>query len=160
MVFSLLKPNKLFSSAKKNKKNIGLISVVFLVVIAASFFAWRKYGQKQFNKMKGNITHASNKEIIKSDESAIVYYFYTEWCPYCKKAKPEWEKFKDVYSKQSVNGYNLEFKEVDADKDEETATKFKVEGYPTIKLIKDGTIVEYDAKPKFETLEKFVKSSL
>jgi len=35
-----------------------------------------------------------------------------------------------------------------------------VESYPTIKLVKDGSIIEYDAKPKFETLKMFVESSL
>lgn len=160
MAISLLKPNKLFGNVKKNKIKVGVSFFVILVVLGASFFAWKKYGKKQFDKMKGNVPHALNKEIINSDENAVIYYFYTEWCPYCKKAKPEWDKFKDVYGEQTVNGYKLEFKEVDADKDEDIANKFKVEGYPTIKLIKDGTIVEYDAKPKFETLEKFVKSSL
>ena len=101
-----------------------------------------------------------NKELVKGDQTAKIYYFYTEWCPYCKKARPEWDKFKNVYKDKTVNGYKLEFIEVDCDKDEATATQFDVEGYPTIKLVKNGTIVQYDAKPKFETLEEFVKTSL
>ncbi len=155
---SLLKPNVLFGKLKK--KNNLIMLLVVLVGLSAAYFSWKKYGLSKLNKLNGKVKHSPNKEIIKSDETATIYYFYTEWCPYCKKARPEWDKFKDVYSKETINGYKLEFKEIDCDKDEETASKFKIEGYPTIKLIKDGKIIEYDAKPKFETLETFVKSSL
>jgi len=33
--------------------------------------------------------------------------------------------------------------------------KYNVEGYPTIKLIKDGQVIEYDAKPDKPTLVQF-----
>jgi thiol-disulfide isomerase/thioredoxin len=157
-IASLLKPHTLFTKFKK--KNTLIILLIVLVGFAAAFFSWKKYGLPKLNKLNGKVKHSPNKEIINSDKSATIYYFYTEWCPYCKKARPEWDKFKDIYSNESINGYTLEFIEVDCDKDEATAGKFKIEGYPTIKLIKDGKIIEYDAKPKFETLETFVKSSL
>jgi hypothetical protein len=38
--------------------------------------------------------------------------------------------------------------------------KYNVEGYPTIKLIKDGQVIEYDAKPSKETLTKFLNTVL
>tara|TARA_B110000305_G_C19450115_1_gene647382 strand:- start:1729 stop:2208 length:480 start_codon:yes stop_codon:yes gene_type:complete len=157
-ITSLLKPNILFGKLKK--KNNLIMLLVVLVGLSAAFFSWKKYGLPKLNKLNGKVKHSPNKEIIKNDESATIYYFYTEWCPYCKKATPEWDKFKDVYSNEIINGYKLEFKEIDCEKDEETASKFKIQGYPTIKLIKDGKIIEYDARPKFETLETFVKSSL
>ncbi len=157
-ITSLLKPNVLFGMLKKRNNLIMLLIV--LVGLSAAFFSWKKYGLPKLNQLNGKVKHSPNKEIVKNDENATIYYFYTDWCPYCKKARPEWDKFKDVYSDETINGYKLQFKEIDCDKDENTASKFKIEGYPTIKLIKDGKIIEYDAKPKFETLETFVKSSL
>ena len=38
--------------------------------------------------------------------------------------------------------------------------KFKIEGYPTIKLIKNNEIIEYDAKPKKETIKTFLDTVL
>lgn len=38
--------------------------------------------------------------------------------------------------------------------------KFKIEGYPTIKLVKDGQIIDYDAKPTKETMTEFLNTVL
>jgi hypothetical protein len=38
--------------------------------------------------------------------------------------------------------------------------QYKIEGYPTIKLLKDGQVIEYDAKPSKDTLEQFLKTVL
>ena len=40
------------------------------------------------------------------------------------------------------------------------ADKYKVEGYPTIKLIYKGNVYNYDAKPKSENLKQFLDSSI
>ena len=61
---------------------------------------------------------------------------------------------------KKVNGVRINFMEVDCDKDTATANKFKIEGYPTIKLVNNGRIVEYDAKPDSDTLQQFLKASL
>ena len=37
---------------------------------------------------------------------------------------------------------------------------YKIEGYPTIKLLKDGQVIEYDAKPTKETLTQFLNTVL
>ena len=88
------------------------------------------------------------------------FYFYTNWCPYCKKAKPEWEKLKSEYENKSINGTTIYFREIDCEKDEKTPEQYKVEAYPTIKLVTNGKVIEYDAKPNYETLNEFLNTSL
>lgn len=85
-----------------------------------------------------------------------IYYFYTTWCPYCVKARPEWNKFKTFWETKKKNNYTLLFSEIDCDKNESLASKYDVETYPCIKLIKDGKIFDYDAKPTLENLNKFL----
>ena len=85
-----------------------------------------------------------------------VFYFYTTWCPYCKKAKPEWDKFKQPLQKTMRDGYLLLFTEVDCDANEALANKFNVTSYPTIKCVKDGDITDYDARPSMATLNQFL----
>ena len=38
--------------------------------------------------------------------------------------------------------------------------KYKIEGFPTIKLLKDGQVIEFDAKPTKENLTQFLNTAL
>jgi thioredoxin-like negative regulator of GroEL len=40
------------------------------------------------------------------------------------------------------------------------ADKFKIEGFPTIKLVKDGQVIEYDAKPDKDRIKEFLETVL
>jgi hypothetical protein len=35
-------------------------------------------------------------------------------------------------------------------------SKYKIEGYPTIKLLKDGQVIEFDSKPTQASLKQFL----
>jgi len=150
----------------KNKlgKNAGntqflvilLIAVLFLI---ASLFIYKRYVASGINK-----NYVTNNEFSKtSDKSstaADIYFFYTEWCPHCKTAKPIWADFKNQMSGKKVNGISLNFIEIDCDKDTATSDKFNVKGFPTIKLVKGKQVIEYDAKPSTANLIEFVNASL
>jgi thiol-disulfide isomerase/thioredoxin len=90
--------------------------------------------------------------------------FYVDWCPHCKTAKPEWETLKSEYDGKSINGYTVTFEEYNCtNENAETADlmdKYSIEGYPTIKLVKDNQIIEYDAKPTKSTMEQFLNTVL
>ena len=111
---------------------------------------------------KINPSYVSNKEFIeqdrKTDEAADLYFFYTSWCPHCKTAMPVWNKLKE--NTKSVKDININFYEVDCDKDSATAEKYNVEGYPTIKLVYNDKVITYDAKPDIDTLKQFLNTSL
>ena len=64
------------------------------------------------------------------------------------------------YENKPFNNTRIIFREVDCDKEESIANEYKVEGYPTIKMVKDGEVIEYDAKPKYDTLVQFLNSTL
>ena len=52
--------------------------------------------------------YKNNKEIVETgvdsaDADIIdIMYFYTTWCPYCKKARPEWDKFKSQWERHRI----------------------------------------------------------
>jgi thiol-disulfide isomerase/thioredoxin len=98
------------------------------------------------------------------DNSAEIMFFYADWCPHCKAAKPIWNDLKSEYENKTINGYKIIFTEVDCSEEtsevEKLMNQYNVEGYPTIKLIKDGQVIEYDAKPSRETLNKFLNTVL
>ena len=88
--------------------------------------------------------------------------FYVDWCPHCKTAKPEWEQVKAEYEGKTINGYSIVFTEINCTNEtpdtEKLMNTYKIEGYPTIKLLKDGQVIEFDAKPTKAHLEQFLKT--
>tara|TARA_Y100000287_G_C14230647_1_gene361600 strand:- start:2611 stop:3078 length:468 start_codon:yes stop_codon:yes gene_type:complete len=147
-----------FVNVLQNKK------LMIVIILAAIFIAAAIWVYNNYVKPRVDAAYVPNKEFIQKDggpkDTADLYFFYTTWCPYCKKALPVWEKFKEQVEPTGVNGVKINFIEVDCDKDPETAERFSVEGYPTIKLSHNKKVVEYDAKPDIDTLTQFLQTSL
>jgi thiol-disulfide isomerase/thioredoxin len=111
----------------------------------------------KYNKKKLMISQDRDDGSVKTCE---LIYFYTTWCPYCNKARPEWDAFRREWEGNSFKGYYITFTEVDCDADEATAKKYDVKSYPTIKLKCKGEVVEYDARPTQEDLNNFLETVL
>jgi thiol-disulfide isomerase/thioredoxin len=134
-----------------------LLLFITTIFIIASIYTYKRYVSPKIHP-----SYVANKEYINDEpETAVdVYFFYTIWCPHCKKSMPIWKSFKDEIGENKVKGKRINFLEVDCDKDQELAEKFNISGYPTIKLVNGNQIVEYDAKPDKDTLMQFLNSSL
>lgn len=97
---------------------------------------------------------------------ATVYFFFADWCPHCKKAKPHWESAKSKMDGTSVNGTTVVFKEVDCSakppskETQDLMKKYGVEGFPTIVLVKDGTPKKLEEKPTQESISTFVNANV
>ena len=91
---------------------------------------------------------------------AELIFFCVKWCHLCKKALPEWEKLVKKFEGKKINGSLIYFKQIDCEDDEEMADEYKITGYPTIKLVQNTRIVEYNAKPNALLLEEFLNQTL
>lgn len=148
-----------------SSKKFFVVLFVILLFTAIGMYFYKNYIKKKIKK-----DYVDNKEFVDKDNvdadggnketTATMYLFYTDWCPHCKTDRPEWDKFKNSISSSGVNGVKIRFIEVNCEKDPGTAEKYEVEAYPTIKLVYDGKVIEYDAKTEVDTLKEFVKSSL
>ena len=105
------------------------------------------------------LQRGKKKTVSNTPKVGEFFYFYTAWCPYCKKAFVEWNKFKSEWNYKTLDGYTLKFQEVDCDINEALATKYNVDTYPTIKLVKDGVVIDYDAKPTLDSLTLFLSTN-
>lgn len=136
-----------------------LIVAIFFLIVA--IYLYNKY----VTPMVDNKFIPNNEFQQKSDDSDDVqnvelYIFTVNWCPHSKKAIPIWEQLKAEYSNKTFNNYNINFIQVDGEENPSLADKYKVEGYPTIKMVKGNQIIEYDAKPSLEHLKEFLNSTL
>jgi len=135
--------------------------VIFFAVIAIFYYFY--YVSPALNaKYKPNSEPPSTSS--DSSNKAELLFFYADWCPHCKAAKPIWNDLKSEYENKTINGYQVVFTDVDCSEEtaevEKLMNQYSIEGYPTIKLIKDGQVIEYDAKPSKETLTKFLNTVL
>ena len=151
--------SKYFSNILDNKLYILLILFTILVFTSISIYYYRKFVVDKINKKFVNNKEFLNKSHDNKKSEATFYFFYTTWCPHSKIAIGEIEKLKNA-TNSNVNGVNIIFREIDSDQDNETTDKFEVKGYPTIKLIYDNKIYDYDAKPQLDTLLQFLDSVL
>ena len=143
--------------SKNNAKSIILLVIFIILFSIISYFIYSKF-------IKNKYSHILNKEFdytntTNSPNKINLYYFYTEWCPYCKKANPVWDDFcKEIDSKYNNTSYQFNYFKIDCEKNQKMAEKYKVEGYPTIKMEYNKTIYDYNAKPDKNNLLEFVKT--
>ena len=141
--------------------NLLLIGGLILFAILALFYYFYYVSPSLTTKYKPNSEQVPTGG---SSHKAELLFFYADWCPHCKAAKPIWNDLKAEYENKTINGYQVIFTEVDCSEEtaevEKLMNQYNVEGYPTIKLLKDGQVIEYDAKPSKETLTKFLNTVL
>lgn len=147
---------------KENARTVSLIVFLVVLFIAAGYFV--------YSRMEPEINAKTQQGDSVQDspggegQSTELIFFYANWCPHCKAAKPHWNEIKEKYADKSINGYEIIFTEVDCSEETEDVKdkveQYNVEGYPTIKLIKGDQIIDFDAKPTKNTLEKFLETVL
>ena len=113
--------------------------LIVLALIALVIYLGFCYYKKNFEKMEG--------------DGGVLRFFYADWCPHCKDAKPHWNALKKKY-----NG-NVTLKSVDCTKDTDEAQKFDVEGFPTFILTRNGKNIEYEGERTTSGLLDFLNTN-
>jgi len=147
-------------------QSVGARMGIFVVVVSI-IGVIIYYGYKYLTK-KYSVGYKANSEHIPVDgvsgNEAELMLFGTNWCPHCKAAKPIWEEVTNQYKGKTVNGYKIVFTEVDCTNESPNVTKlmdqFKIEGFPTIKLLKNGQVIEFDAKVTKDNLKQFINTAI
>jgi thiol-disulfide isomerase/thioredoxin len=140
-----------------------IFAVVFiLIIIGVIQYIYTNNISPDITKFINNITGKSvmSTNDDKEEKNATLYLFKVDWCPHCKKAEPVFKEVEDKINGEKIPGYNITFKVIDCEADPTMADKFGVTGYPTIKLDKEGEIIEYDAKPDKDNLLDFLNKVL
>ena len=133
-----------------------VIFIILGIFAWAAYYAYNTWKAPKADKMLAEIHQPTG------EREMAIYLFFADWCPHCKKAKPEWSKFVSNYDGKIMNGFKVKCIDVDctnSDLPETTQmiSKFGIETYPTVKLLKDNQFYEFDAKITEKNLEEFVK---
>tara|TARA_X000000368_G_scaffold387548_1_gene348361 strand:+ start:232 stop:696 length:465 start_codon:yes stop_codon:yes gene_type:complete len=146
-----------------SSKKFLIIIVLISLFLGAAFYVYNNYIAPRLNPKFVSNREFTQQEIVNNTE---LYFMFAEWCPYSKKVMPIWDKLKEKYNRKKVNDYVVIFKELDGDKNEKDVDDFskrfnkKIDGFPTIILIKQNEVIEFDAEPTEENLTAFIEKTL
>ena len=136
-----------------------IAALVLIIFVYAGNYAYKNfYANKVANKY-ANVSNANrrNKEVD-------IIFFHVDWCPHCKKALPEWNTFKQQYDGKETNGYVVKCIDMDCTTESSDVARaintYKIDSYPTIKMIKEQQTIEFDSKITVNSLEQFVNTML
>lgn len=142
-----------------NKNVIGYVLIaVFFAVIAQQLYNRHVASRNDHSYYEG-YSNAPNSGVAEQ-QVATIRMFKVDWCPHCKKALPEFQAVQNQHNGKVVNGHKLSFVVVDGEDptNESMVNDFKIQGYPTVVLTKNGKNIEYDAKVDQPTLQKFINT--
>jgi thiol-disulfide isomerase/thioredoxin len=132
--------------------------IIFFIVIA--IYLYYTYVTPMVDKKFIPNSEYRQEDAVGESQEAELLFFTVDWCPHSKKAIPIWDELKAEYGGTTYNGYKLNFVQINGEENPDMADKYKVDGYPTIKLVKGNQVIEYDAKPTLENLKEFLNSTL
>ena len=137
-----------------------LVVILLIVFLLAATYVYNNYYVKPMKKKENKFTDVANAN--KRANEVMIYFFNVDWCPHCKTAKPEWDKFAKIYHGKEQGAYVI--KCVNYNCTDENAevirmiNKYNIESYPTVKMLKDNQTIEFDSKITEYTLEQFVNT--
>ena len=116
-----------------------------------------------FNKHHGNAPHGNAPHGNKphgnapsgNGKKARVTMVRADWCGFCKKAMPEWEKLKGKIHDKVVNGYHIVLRDLEQKRDEDEIKKHysDVNGFPTYVVEVQGPDGQYKKSGTFNSIE-------
>ncbi|XP_076893556.1 protein disulfide-isomerase-like [Bidens hawaiensis] len=115
--------------------------LVFFFVIVSSIASFSSATEKEHVL---TLDHSNFTEVV-SKHKFIVVEFYAPWCGHCKNLAPEYEKAASVLSSHDPP---VALAKVDANAEENKplAEQFEIQGFPTIKILKNGGELVQDYK--------------
>jgi len=145
-----------------NTTQVFTIAAIISIFLGLSFYIYNYY---VLPKMKP--TFVPNMEFVDTENKmADIYLFWTDWCPYSKKTLPIWYEIKNKYNNEKVNHYKLHFTEIDCEKQKDQLKIFEdtynkeIKEYPSIFIVKDNKVIEYDTNVDKDTLDNFINTVL
>eukprot|EP01104_Vermistella_antarctica_P011033 TRINITY_DN301_c0_g1_i1.p1 TRINITY_DN301_c0_g1~~TRINITY_DN301_c0_g1_i1.p1 ORF type:complete len:3098 (+),score=985.10 TRINITY_DN301_c0_g1_i1:119-9412(+) len=115
----------------------------------------KEYAKEETEEESGvvTLTDATFDSTIKKVGGTWLVEFYAPWCGHCKQLSPTWAKLARAYGNTS----DIHIAKLDGTTASDLMDQFDVQGFPSIKLIKEGKVYSYAGKTRnLEDFEKFL----
>lgn len=143
--------------------------IIIIVIIIAIFLGFSVYAYQRYNSSTtGATVDPKFKDVANNGQSngeIDIMMFHVDWCPHCVKALPEWKSFCDTYNGTNVNGYTISCSSAGSDctADQDPVVQgwlrqYSITSFPTVILIKNSQVYNYDATITKNSLEQFLQT--
>ena len=139
--------------------------LIFIIFAVAAYYIYNAYAPKEssvldeIHQPRDNVNTTGGDSAGTQAKILNVYFFTADWCPHCRTAKPEIDKFETSYKNDNIRIYRIDCTNSDEPDVAKQIDDFGVTSYPTVKIKdSDGNTFEFDAKITYENLVGFVES--
>lgn len=127
-----------------------LLSTVFSALIALNPFAAQSSSEEKGGvSLVKKLSETDYDSFVKNDMTLVE--FFAPWCGHCKKLAPEYEKAAETLEKK-----NIFLGSVDCTEQKEVCAKNHVQGYPTLKIFRQGQSFEYQGPRDAEGIIRYM----
>ena len=142
-----------------------ILTLTLLIIFIIVSYLAIQYLKQKYMKKDGLMNDIANANTRNEAKEAVVRFFHVDWCPHCKTALPEWNTFKAQMNNTKIHNYTIKCIEHNCTDDndskiKELLDKYEIESYPTVKLVKDEQILDFDSKITKNTLTSFLNVML
>ncbi|CAI9777545.1 unnamed protein product [Fraxinus pennsylvanica] len=133
---------------------IWVISVFLLALFSVSAFAAEE-GEKVLT-----LDHSNFSDTV-SKHNFIVVEFYAPWCGHCQALAPEYEKAASILGSHDPPIVLAKF-DANDEANRELASEFEIQGFPTMKILKNGgkNIQEYKGPREADGIVDYLKKQV
>jgi len=100
-----------------------------------------------------SLTESTFDDFVAENERVLVE-FYAPWCGHCKNLAPEYKKAADMLAEA---GSETKLADVDATEAKKLASRFSVQGFPTMKYFVNGKASDYGGGRTADTIVSWLK---
>ena len=146
----------------QNKQMFWILLFVILILAATVYAYYNFYLPSANSRGFNNLSNVQPVEQGQGDGSdVLIYFFHADWCPHCSTALPEWSTFVNNYDGAEINGHTIRCIDINCTdetnaENQDLIQTYSVQGYPTIKMVKNSKTIDFDAKVTNSFLEQFV----
>lgn len=125
------------------------------IIVIAMYYAFNWY-QETRTQVAHSVENYDGTENANGKPDLVCTMYYTTWCKFCTKAKPEWERVIQEFNGKVVNGKKILITKIDCEKNTDVAEKENIKGYPTFKFNLNDKYYDYPDEPVFDKFKTFI----
>ena len=99
-------------------------------------------------------TNSFENDVLRADKPVLVD-FWAQWCPYCRRIAPAFDKVGEQYADTLVAG------KINYDEEPQLIQRFGIDTIPTLLLFKNGEVIGSVVAPGSKAaIETFIQETL